>query len=158
MYTVFSNAVLLMQVFAAGTGLALYANSFSGYGWNNEEIRFVVAAFICSILASIPTTIRDGRFFRKHWGLGALGVRNRFPLELFPARRDKWLNTLGWCFLAILFLHFFWVVINSPDHEAAPLDASAALRYVSLMVIYIGVMGGLGWEYPPTEKPQAKDP
>jgi|ERR1700733_8057543 hypothetical protein len=157
MYTVLSNAILLMQLFAVGTGLALYAASFSGYGWN-EGGQFVMAAFMCGFLGSIPTAIRDRKFFRKHWGFGLLGIRGRFPFQLFPARRDKWLNPLGWCFMAILFFHFFWMMnINSASHEAAQRDTSADLRYVSLLVAFTGVLGALSWEYPPTEKPQAED-
>lgn len=158
MYAVFSNAVLLMQVLAAGTGLALYADSFSGYGWNDEKTVFLVAAGICCVLASIPTTIRDGRFFRRYWGIGLWDVRNRFPMQMFPARRDKWLDPLGWCLMAILFLPFFGMMLNSASREAAQTDGSPDLRYVSLAVAFLSVLGALGWEYPPTEKPQPKSP
>jgi len=60
--------------------------------------------------------------------------------------------------MAILFFHFFWMmIINSASHEAAQRDTSADLRYVSLLVTFTGVLGALSWEYPPTEKPQAED-
>ena len=114
-------------------------------------------AFMCCFLASIPTAIRDRKFFKKHWGFGFRGIRNHFPFQSFPARREKWLNPLGWSFMAILLLHFFWLVINSTTHEAAQRDTNADLRYVSLMVTLASIMGALAWEYPPTEKPLAKD-
>jgi len=151
-----SDAVLLMQLIAAGTGLVLYVASFFGYGWDQGGL-FLVAAFMCSFLASIPTVIRDRKFFRTHWGFGFSGIRTRFPFQVFPARRDKWLNPLAWCFMAILLLHFFLLVINSASHQAAQTDTSADLRYVSLMVTFAGALGALAWEYPPTEKPRAED-
>jgi hypothetical protein len=151
-----SDAVLLMQLIAAGTGLALYVASFFGYGWD-EGGRFLAAASICSFLASIPGVIRDRKFFKRHWGFGLIGIRNHFPFQFFPARRDEWLNPLAWCFMGVLLLHFLWLMMNSVNHEAAQANTSVGLRYVSLMLTFTGVLGALTWEYPPTEKPQGED-
>jgi hypothetical protein len=106
------DPILLIQVIAAEAGLILYGASFFGYGWD-EGGRFVIAALVCSFLASIPTVVRDRRFFAKHWGFGLLGVRRRFPFQFFPGRHVEWLNPLGWCFMGILLLHFFWFVMHS---------------------------------------------
>jgi hypothetical protein len=149
-------AVLLMEAIAAGIGVALYVASFLGYGWE-EGGGFLMAAFIFSFVASIPTGIRDRKFFKRYWGFGLLGIRNRFPFQVFPARRDEWLNPLAWCFMGVLLLHFLWLTMNPVDREAAQRNTSADLRYVSLMVIAAGVLGALAWEYPPTEKPHAED-
>jgi hypothetical protein len=151
------DTVLLMQLIAAGTGLAFYVASFLGYRWDQGG-QFVMAAFVCSFLASIPAAIRDHKFFKRYWGFGLTGIRRRFPLQSFPARRDKWLNSLAWCFMGLLLLHFLWLMMtNSASPEAAPRDTSADLRYVSLMAICAGILGALTWEYPPTEKPQDED-
>ena len=150
---VLMNPILLIQVIAAESGLILYGASFFGYGWNDGG-RFVIAAFACSFLASIPTVVRDRKFFMEHWGFGLWGLRRHFPFQFFPARQVEWLNPLGWCFMGILFLHFFWFVIHSASTQGAQADSSADLRYVSLMAAFGGVLGALNRIYPPTEKPQ----
>jgi hypothetical protein len=149
------DPILLIQVIAAEAGLILYGASFFSYGWD-EGGRFVIAALVCSFLASIPTVVRDRKFFLKHWGFGLLGVRRRFPFQFFPGRHVEWLNPLGWCFMGILLLHFFWFVMHSPITPAAQADTSADLRYVSLLATFGGVLSALSRAYPPTEKPQAE--
>ena len=154
MRTALNNAVLLIHLLVAVMGVVLYASSFFGYGWETGG-EFVFVAFIGSFLASIPALIRDRKFFMEHWGFGFIGIRSRFPFQAFPARRENWLNPLAWCFMAVLLLHFFWLVIHSATDEAA--NSAASLRYVSLMVTFGGVLGALIWGYPPTEKPRAQD-
>ena len=149
------DPILLIQVIGAETGLILYGASFFGYGWDDGG-RFVIAACVCCFLASIPTVVRDRRFFVKHWGFGLLGVRRRFPFQFFPARQVEWLNPLGWCFMGMFLLHFFWFVIHSANAQATQQDTSADLRYVSLMATFGGVLSALSRAYPPTEKPQVE--
>jgi hypothetical protein len=55
--------------------------------------------------------------------------------------------------MGILLLHFFWLVIHSASKGAVQRDTSADLRYVSLMVTFVGVIGALAWEYPPQRPP-----
>ena len=112
--------------------------------------------WLTCFLASIPTVVRDRRFFVKHWGFGLLGIRRRFPFQFFPARQVEWLNPLGWCFMGMFLLHFFWFVIHSANAQATQQDTSADLRYVSLMATFGGVLSALSRAYPPTEKPQVE--
>jgi hypothetical protein len=149
------DPVLLVQVLAAEAGLILYGASFFGYGWDDGG-RFAIAAFACSILASIPTMLRDRKFFMRYWGFGLSGIRRHFPFQFFPARQVEWLNPLGWCFMGILLLHFLWYVIHSASALAGQVGTSADLRCVSLMVALGGVLSALSLVYPPTQKPRIK--
>jgi hypothetical protein len=152
-----NNTVLLIHLLVAVIGVVLYGASSFGYGWEAGG-QFVFIGFICSFLASVPALIRDRKFFKKYWGFGLIGMRNRFPFQFFPARRDNWLNPLAWLFMGILFLHFFWLVIDSTTHQAEQANPGTSLRYVSLMVAIAGVLGALIWQYPPTEKPPVQIP
>jgi len=148
------DILLLIQVLVAEAGLILYGASFFGYGWDDGG-SFAMAAFFCGFLVSIPTVIRDRKFFLKYWGFGLLRVRRYFPFQFFPARQIQWLNPLGWSFMGVLVLHFFWLVVRSATTQPAERDTSIDLRYLSLMVTSGGVLGALIRAYPPTEKPTA---
>jgi uncharacterized membrane protein len=153
MGTAWKNVVLLIHLLVGVMGVVLYAGSFAGYGWEVGG-RFVFVAFLCAFIASIPTVIRDHKFFKEHWGFSFIGLRSHFPFQMFPARREKWLNQLAIFFMAILLLHFFWMIVST-NHDVSRTGSSTDLRYVSLMVLIAGVLGALAWEYPPTEMPQA---
>jgi len=153
MNTALKNVVLMAHLLVATMGLVLYGTSFLGYGRDTGG-PFVVAAFICSFVASIPALLRDRRFFKKYWGFGLIGMRNHFPFQFFPAREDRRLNPIAWSLMAVLFFHFFWLLISSINHQAAETDTSASLRYVSLMLVAAEVLGALVWVNPPTERPE----
>lgn len=153
---VLDNAVLAVCVSVVGIGGALYVASFFDNGWKDGGTLAVVAFFLIA-LSSVPMAVRDRRFFLKYWGFGLTGIRSHFPLQFFPARSAGWLNGVGWCFMGILLLHFGWITMGTRNGGAPQEDTSMALRYVSLMVTFAGVLNALSWKYPPTEKPQNLD-
>lgn len=153
MASILSNAVFVIQLIAAETGLILYLASFFGYRLEDGS-RFLTIACISIALSSIPATIRDRRFFLKNWGFGLLAIRYRFPFQFFPARRVEWLNQLAWCFTIILLLHFAWLVMSTSSQGILQNDTRAALRYAALIVTFSGILTALSWKYPPTEMPQ----
>ena len=149
-----SDAVFVTQLLAAEAGLMLYVASFFGYGLE-DGIRYLIVAWVVIALSSIPVSIRDRRFFLRHWGFGLMALRFRFPFQFFPARRVAWLDGLAWSLMAILLLHFAWLVLSNSSQSTLQENTQAALRYVSLIVTFSGVLGALSWKYPPTERPQA---
>ena len=146
-----SEIVFALQLAAAGAGTVLYIASFFGRGIE-DGIFFLVPAFACSAILGIAGSFRDRNFFLKYWGFGILGLRTNFPLEMFPARREHWLNPFGLCCMALLSLHFFMLVMSGTGaHRAA--GTGAELRLVSLMVAFGAGMGALSWKCPPTRTP-----
>ena len=150
-----TDIIFGIQLAAAGVGLVLYFSSFFGRGIE-DGVTFLIPAFACAAVASTPRVIRDRRFFLDYWGLGPLGVRSNFPFEMFPARREQWLNPLSWCCMSILFLHFFMLVAGTANH--ATQNSGAELRQLSLIVACGSGLSALAWKYPPTQKPDEAVP
>jgi hypothetical protein len=148
-----SVALFAIQLIIAEAGLMLYIASYFGYGLE-DVIGYLILAMIVLVLSSVPTTIRDWRFFRQYWDLGLWELRFRFPFQTFPARPNKWLNTLPYLFVAILLLHLPWLKTQITDDGRKLIDTYGVLRYVSLLIFYSGILSALSWKYPPTEKPQ----
>ena len=152
-----------LRMSAVGIGVVFYVASFVGYGWKTSCLGYgwdtggnlLIVAFGVVFLTSIPTAIRDRRFFLKYWGFGLTRLRSRFPFQSFPARQDKRLDALAWCFMAALLLHFVWFAATSPGPSQEPI---AALRYVSLLVTCSAIVNVLSWDYPPILKPRNSNP
>ena len=147
------GVISTLRMITVGVGLLLYLVSFLGYGWDKGG-NLLIAAFVLIFVTSIPTMIRDRRFFLTHWGFGLTRLRSRFPFQFFPARRERWLNTLAWCFMAVLLLHFVWLVSHSPASDSPGANSTANLRYISLMVFISGTLNVLSWDHPPSERPR----
>ena len=146
------DAVLAIQLCSAAVGLTLYAASFFGYDYESSA-PIILPAFVSIALTSILTALRDRRFFLENWGFGLMGLRQHFPFQFFTARRVEWLNPIGWFFMAVLLLHFVWLVMSAPGPGTPERGTDADLRIVALMITFGGVLAALGWIYPPTEGP-----
>ena len=149
---VLRDAVLTIQLAAAAVGATLYVASFFGYEYENGAF-LISSAFVILALTSILTALRDRRFFLKNWGFGLMGIRKHFPFQMFPARRIEWLNPISWALMAVLLLHFIWLVMSAPGPGMPETGSVMALRYVSLMITFGGILSALMWRYPPTELP-----
>jgi hypothetical protein len=154
MKSIMNGAVLAIPLLAAESALMLYFASFWGYRLD-DGIPYLILASIAIALSSIPTTIRDRRFFLQYWGFGLFLLQYRFPFRYFPARRIAWLEGLAWSIMAILLLHLAWFLAH-PSPQGI-LENDQILRWVCLMVIFSGILAALSWEYPPTQKPQRNE-
>lgn len=156
--SIWNGLVSALRMSAVGIGVVLYVTSFLGYGWDTSLFGYgwdtggnlLIAAFGFVFLTSIPTMIRDRRFFLKYWGIGLTPLRSHPPCQFFPARREKHLNALAWYMFALIPLHFLWLAAKGPGRSEEPI---AVLRCVSLLVSCSAIINVLRWDYPPTMKP-----
>lgn len=154
--TILDDLILGVRLSAIAVALTLYVASFFGYGWR-EGGGVIVATFVTIMFTSLPSMLRDRRFFLQHWGFGLLGIRNHFPFQFFPGREIEWLNPLAWSFLVVLLLHFAWFATGPTGQPVLHPDKTADLRCVSLVVMFGAAINTLSWKYPPTQKPEDVD-